>query len=155
MNDPSSGEINPETVFWICSQTKMITHVSLPIPCVTTLISSGLLQLAALQLIERGQLRLEDPVSDYLPEFTNPIVLDNVVTDNPSFTPAKEVVRVKHLLNFTSGLNYPVQGGAPDKLPIPYTVPHSKEDPIGEFFKTVKVGESGYIRMTPVVKKWL
>ncbi len=117
--------------------------------------SSELLQLAALQLIERGQLHPDDPVSDYLPEFTNPIILDNIATDNPSFTPAKEVVRVKHLLNFTSGLNYPVQGGAPDKLPIPYVVPHSKEDPIGEFFKNVKVTESGYICMTPIVKKWL
>lgn len=28
--DSSSGEINPESVFWICSQTKMIAAVSDP-----------------------------------------------------------------------------------------------------------------------------
>jgi hypothetical protein len=28
LNDPSSGKITPESVFWICSQTKLITHVS-------------------------------------------------------------------------------------------------------------------------------
>ena len=26
MDDPSSGEINKDSIFWICSQTKMITH---------------------------------------------------------------------------------------------------------------------------------
>ena len=28
LNDPSSGKITPESVFWICSQTKLLTHVS-------------------------------------------------------------------------------------------------------------------------------
>ena len=29
VGDASSGEVNPDSVFWICSQTKMITAVSL------------------------------------------------------------------------------------------------------------------------------
>lgn len=28
IDDPESGEVNPDSVFWICSQTKMISAVS-------------------------------------------------------------------------------------------------------------------------------
>jgi len=120
LNDPSSGKITPESVFWICSQTKLLTH------------------LAALQLIERGQLHRDDQVSDYLPQFTDLIVLDDVMKENPSYKPAKEVVRIKHLLSFTSGLSYPWKDINPERQISQYSSPHSKEDPIEEFFRLVK-----------------
>jgi len=50
---------------------------------------------AALQLVEHGRLRLDDPVADYLPEFPTP----------RSGWPG---VRVKHLLNHSSGLVNPI-----------------------------------------------
>ena len=96
-------------------------------------------QLAALQLIERGLLHVDDPVSKYVPEFTNLIVLDDVMKEEPSYTPAKEIVTVKHLLNFTCGLFYPLKYIVPGMQLVQYSAPHNKDDPIGEFFRLVKV----------------
>ena len=50
---------------------------------------------AALQLVENGQLRLDDPVAEYLPQFPTPR------TGWPT-------IRVKHLLNHSSGLVNPI-----------------------------------------------
>jgi CubicO group peptidase (beta-lactamase class C family) len=96
-------------------------------------------QLAALQLIERGHIREDDPVSDYVPEFTDLIILDDITREDPSYTPAKEIVRVKHLLNSTAGLFYSLRTLDCNGQTLPYSSPHSKEDPIGEFFRLVKV----------------
>jgi len=80
-------------------------------------------------------------VSDYVPQLTNLIVLDNVMKDDPSFVPAKEIIRIKHLLNFTSGMYYPIKDVMmhPEKQLTQYNAPHNKDDPIGEFFNLVKV----------------
>lgn len=93
------------------------------------------LQLAALQLIEKGKLQGDTPVSTYLPVFKNPIVLDDVTAAKPSFKPAKNVVRVQHLLNFSSGLFYP----AMLTLGKPYTTSYDVEDPLEHFYNTIKV----------------
>ncbi len=87
-------------------------------------------------MIERGHLHEDDPVSDYVPEFTNLIVLDDITKGDPSYTPAKGIVRVKHLLNSTAGLFYSLR-----ERNLPYTSPHSKEDPIGEFFRLLKASK--------------
>jgi len=141
LNDPSSGDITPDSVFFICSQTKLITHVS---PYLLSYYYFPfilyLAQLAALQLIERGCIQVDDPVSKYVPEFTNLIVLDDVMKADPSYTPAKEVVTVKHLLNFTCGLFYPWEEIVKGEMIVQYSSPHNKEDPIGEFFRLVRVG---------------
>jgi CubicO group peptidase (beta-lactamase class C family) len=50
---------------------------------------------AALQLVEKGRLRLDDPVADYLPEFPTP-------------RRAWPQIRIKHLLNHSSGLVNPI-----------------------------------------------
>jgi CubicO group peptidase (beta-lactamase class C family) len=92
-------------------------------------------------LIERGHLHEDDPVSDYVPEFTNLIVLDDITKEDPSHTPAKEIVRVKHLLNSTAGLFYSMRDLDCNGQTLPYSSPHSKEDPIGEFFRLLKVGK--------------
>jgi CubicO group peptidase (beta-lactamase class C family) len=103
-----------------------------------------------LQVIERGQLHLDDPVSDYVPQFTNLIVVDDVMKEHPSYVPAKETVRIKHLLNFTSGLNYPWTHMVPEKQIKQYSSPHNKEDPIGEFFRQVKA--SHFVSLPSAVK---
>ncbi|PPQ68606.1 hypothetical protein CVT24_005424 [Panaeolus cyanescens] len=120
VNDPTSGTVNPDTVFWICSMTKMLGH------------------LAALLLIERGQLNEETPVYDFFPEFRNPIIVDNVERPTSNFKPATTVVTVKHLLNFTSGLVYPLSNlttAIPDVYSHSY---HEDEDPYAKFFELMK-----------------
>ncbi|KAF9045341.1 beta-lactamase/transpeptidase-like protein [Panaeolus papilionaceus] len=126
LNDPSSGQVDPDSTFWICSQTKMIGH------------------LAALQLIERGQLSYDAPVSDYFPEFKKTIVIDDLMNPSSGYKPTKTIITVKHLLTFTSGLAYEIEHFAKPKpadfpLPAAYTYAYSEtEDPKAKFFEFVK-----------------
>ena len=94
----------------------------------------GSLQLAGLKLVEQGKITFDTPVSDYLPEFRNPII---VPTQNTGFKPAETVVTLKHLLNFTSGLFYPVV--AKNKTRYASKEMHHSGDPASEFFKVVIV----------------
>ena len=57
---------------------------------------------AAMILLERGELDLYDPVSDYLEGFQNQSILDGKIR-----VPAKNGVTIQHLLNMTSGIVYP------------------------------------------------
>ncbi|KAF8964809.1 beta-lactamase/transpeptidase-like protein [Flammula alnicola] len=120
VNDPTSGKVEEDSIFWICSMTKLIAHIG------------------ALQLIEQGKLSVETPVADFFPQFANPIILDDVTSPNPSFTPAKTVVRVKHLLNFSSGLFYPVRTDAGSRMSDVYYGPHDMKDPHSSFFEILK-----------------
>ncbi|KAF8152902.1 beta-lactamase/transpeptidase-like protein [Crassisporium funariophilum] len=119
VGDPASGDVNEDSVFWICSQTKLIAH------------------LAGLKLVEQGKISFETPVSDYIPEFANPVIVDDVTSDKPSFKPAKTVIRMKHLFNFSSGLFYPVNRPTPYSLPDAYTAAHDKQDYISEFYRII------------------
>ena len=56
---------------------------------------------AAMQLIERGILNLDDPVSAYLPAYAH-----LTVRDGDTVRPAKRVMTVRHLLSMQSGLDY-------------------------------------------------
>jgi len=98
-------------------------------------------QLAALKLVEQGKITFDTPVGDYLPEFRNPIIVDDTSTDKPSFKPAQTVVTLKHLLNFTSGLFYPVTNDNNVRLTRPYSSKevHQSEDPTSQFWRVVIV----------------
>ncbi|KDR77346.1 hypothetical protein GALMADRAFT_225461 [Galerina marginata CBS 339.88] len=122
VNDPTSGKVDENTVFWVCSMTKFIVH------------------LAALQLIEQGKFTADNPVSDFFPDFATLLILSDTSspTLSPPFTQAKTIMRVRHLLNFSSGLFYPAPPVPNASLPPSYVAPHNKEDPHGEFFKNVK-----------------
>ena len=69
------------------------------------------------------------------PVYENPIILDDFSEENPSFKPATKVVRVEHLLNFSSGLFY----DGIIVLPYSYTAKHDEEDPVGHFYIFIKV----------------
>src|SRR5919107_1070247 len=56
--EPGAAAVTPDTVFWIASMTKAFVSV------------------AALQLIERGEIELEQPVADVLPAFGELQVLE-------------------------------------------------------------------------------
>ncbi|RXW17483.1 hypothetical protein EST38_g8378 [Candolleomyces aberdarensis] len=149
VGDSASGPVDIDSVFWICSQSKMITH------------------LAALQLIEAGNLLLEDPVSKYLPEFDNLIVIDDLpshvevstkggmaptpstippVPKSVKYHPATNVMTVEHLMTFTSGISYSSSGTVVDwdkDIENAYTAPQDKADPVGGFIKDIKKGLPG------------
>jgi len=77
-----------DTMLAIASMTKAITSV------------------AALQLIERGLVELEAPVSSVLPAFADLQVLDGFDGDAPRLRPAARQASLRQLLTHTSGLGY-------------------------------------------------
>ncbi|HTX50724.1 MAG TPA: serine hydrolase domain-containing protein [Caulobacteraceae bacterium] len=81
--------MTPDTVFWIASFTKALT---------TT---------AVLQLVERGQVGLDDPVGRWLPALAAPKVLAGFDADGaPRLVDAQGPVTVRQLLTHRSGLAY-------------------------------------------------
>src|ERR1700744_21196 len=81
-------------MFRIASQTKAIT-------CAAILI-----------LYQEGKLLLNDPISKYIPEFKNPVVLKDFNPKDSTYTtePAKREITIHDLLTHTSGISYPVIG---------------------------------------------
>ncbi|MEW1776906.1 serine hydrolase domain-containing protein [Streptomyces sp. NPDC086777] len=61
---------------------------------------------AAMTLYERGVFDLTDPISRWLPEFSNPRVYTHGSALAPVTTPATEPIRIWHLLSHTAGLTY-------------------------------------------------
>jgi methyl acetate hydrolase len=80
----------PDTIFRIASMTKPVTSV------------------AAMQLVERGRIALDDPAAKYLPELARPprFVSFNAATGAYELRSAKQTITVRHLLTHTSGLAY-------------------------------------------------
>jgi CubicO group peptidase (beta-lactamase class C family) len=66
---------------------------------------------AALILIERGKLKLDDPVYKYIPEFKSPVVIKEFNPKDSTFTtePANTDITVRQLLTHTSGIGYGFQ----------------------------------------------
>ncbi|KAJ7204743.1 beta-lactamase [Mycena pura] len=129
-DDPSSGLIDEDTVFWLCSQTKLITSI------------------AALQLVEQGKITLDTAVSEVLPELANPVVVTghDDAGKPATFTPATAQITLRQLLNHTSGLDYtlnetPVTGPSTG-LPLACTHNYKGED-VSAFFKILKGGLPG------------
>src|SRR6185295_8332277 len=79
-----------DMIFRIASQSKAITSTAVMI------------------LYEEGKFLLDDPVSKYIPEFSNPVVLDKFNEADSSYTtvPAKREVTIRDLLTHTSGIAY-------------------------------------------------
>jgi len=79
-----------DAIFRIMSQTKAITSVGIMI------------------LYEQGKLLLDQPISDFIPEFKHPVVLDKFNDADTTFTtiPATSEITIRQLLTHTSGLDY-------------------------------------------------
>ena len=90
MADIEKGRpIAEDTIFRIASMTKPVTS------------------LAVLQLAEEGKLLLNDPIADYLPEFSAGKVLESVPeSDAFRLVDVKRPMTIRHLLTHTSGLTY-------------------------------------------------
>ncbi|KAJ7239366.1 beta-lactamase/transpeptidase-like protein [Mycena haematopus] len=122
VDDPSSDPIDENTVFWLCSQTKLIATI------------------AALQLIEQGKIALDTPVETVLPELANPVVVtSHDEAGRPATTaPAKEKIRFGQLLNHSSGLDYMLDGTIPASgMPVAYSHSYKDQD-VSAFFKILK-----------------
>jgi methyl acetate hydrolase len=80
-----------DALFRIASMTKAITST------------------AAMQLIERGRVGLDDPVEKYLPAFAHLQVFESIdpATGAYQLHPARSIATVRHLMTHTSGLGYP------------------------------------------------
>ena len=62
---------------------------------------------AAMQLIERGALSLDDPVSAFLPAYGS-----LTVRDGDGVRPARRVMTIRHLMSMQSGLDYDLESPA-------------------------------------------
>jgi CubicO group peptidase (beta-lactamase class C family) len=92
----SQSPLSKEGIFRIASQTKAIASVGVMI------------------LYEEGKFLLDDPVSRYIPEFSNPVVVNTYNADDTTYTtiPANREITVRDLLTHTSGIDYPGIGSS-------------------------------------------
>jgi methyl acetate hydrolase len=87
--DTSGVPVAPDSIFNVASMTKAITTV------------------AALQLVEQGKVKLEEPASRILPQLGKVEVLAGFDAEGkPKMRPVKIPVTLKHLLTHTSGICY-------------------------------------------------
>ena len=85
----TSARMSADTVFSIASMTKLLTSV------------------AALQLVERDKLKLDEPAASIDPTLGSPQVLDGFDAQGaPQLRAARKPITLRHLLTHTSGLSY-------------------------------------------------
>ena len=96
MSDPETRRaLRTDDIFRIASQTKAITST------------------AVMMLWEEGLFQLDDPISNWIPEFKDTGVLKTFDKDSVTWTtePVKTPITIRHLLTHTSGLGYGVIDG--------------------------------------------
>ena len=90
----SKRPLQNDDIFRLASQSKAITAT------------------AVMMLWEEGRFQLDDPISKYIPEFKDPVVLDSLLADGTILTkPADKEISIRHLLTHTSGIGYGVIDG--------------------------------------------
>ena len=91
----SNRALKNDAIFRIASQTKAITATAVMI------------------LWEEGKFGLDDPISDYIPEFKNPVVLESFKAEDGTYTTiaADKEITIRHLITHTSGIGYGVIDG--------------------------------------------
>lgn len=67
-----------------------------------------IISVAAMMLYEEGKFLLTDPISNFIPEFKNPVVLDKYNAEDTTYTtiPAKREITFRDILSHTSGIGY-------------------------------------------------
>ena len=136
VDDSSSGEVNKDSIFRICSQSKLITHARSSRKFFRRYYPSAFFcAVGCLTTYRKRETSSRFSCICLPPVYENPIILDDFSVENPSFKPATKVVRVEHLLNFSSGLFY----DGIIVLPYSYTAKHDEEDPVGHFYNFIKV----------------
>lgn len=78
--------INEDNVFWIASMSKMFVGASI------------------MMLADEGKVRLDDPVTNFIPELSKWMVMVEKDTNHVLLKPPVRPVTIRHLLSHTSGL---------------------------------------------------
>ncbi|MBS4218756.1 beta-lactamase family protein [Bacillus sp. FJAT-49711] len=118
---PKKEPMQIDTVFDLASLTKIVTTMT-----------------ASLQLLDKGEIRLDDPVSYFFPEFN----------EN-----GKEEVRIRHLLTHTSGLpaHRPFyEEGLTTEQMIKKICAEELENPVGQ---KVVYSDLGFILLASLIEK--
>lgn len=86
----SNRPVATDDIFRLASMTKAITSA------------------AVLMLADQNLLHIDDPVSAYIPEFSDPMVIEAVDFSDTTWTsePADREITIHHLLTHTSGISY-------------------------------------------------
>jgi len=82
------------------------------IPCETTDIfrmasqTKAIMCVGFMTLFEEGKVQLDDPITKFIPEYANPVILDSYDPKTGTYTthPAKKALTVRHFITHTSGL---------------------------------------------------
>ncbi|WP_066816348.1 serine hydrolase domain-containing protein [Sphingomonas mali] len=98
-DDAAAPKAGPDSLWRVYSMTKPITAM------------------AAMILIEQGKMKLDEPVSDFIPAFKSMRVVDSPAALAPTH-PAPRPITIRNLLTHTSGLTYQIIGTGP--LPTEY-----------------------------------
>ncbi len=93
-DEPTAHAADPQALWRIYSMTKPVTGM------------------AAMLLVQDGKLKLDDPVSKYIPAFAKMRVLTNPQASLDS-KPAKTPMTIRHLLTHTAGLSYSIVAKGP------------------------------------------
>ncbi|KAF7316508.1 hypothetical protein MIND_00170000 [Mycena indigotica] len=126
VDDATSGVVDEDTIFWLCSQTKLVTSI------------------AALQMVDAGKITLDTPVEEVLPELKNPLVVTAHDESGriKSTVPAKGKITFGQLLRHTSGLEYALDGKLAPSGPwlgLPPAYTHNyKGQGVEKYFDLVK-----------------
>jgi CubicO group peptidase (beta-lactamase class C family) len=98
--DSSGVPVTADSIFSIASMTKAVTTV------------------AALQLVEQGKVKLDEPVARHLSQFEKLQVLDGFdANGKPKLRPVRTPVTLRHLLTHTSGICYDLWDADAFRLP--------------------------------------
>lgn len=95
-----------DTIIWTGAAGTMATGIPMRDDAILPLASVGKMftATAAMMLYERGVIELDDPVSEYIPEFADVQVAAHGAPGEISLVPAERPITVFHLLTHTSGL---------------------------------------------------
>ncbi len=86
-----SQAMTVDSVFWIASMTKAVTTA------------------AAMQMVEQGKLKLDQPAGEILPDLASAQVLEGFnAAGTPQLRPARRPITLRHLLTHTAGYTYDI-----------------------------------------------
>jgi CubicO group peptidase (beta-lactamase class C family) len=100
MDLEGTAPMTPESIFRVASITKPVVAA------------------AAMLLVEDGVLRLDDPISRWLPELASPSVVRRPDSPVDDVVPARRPITVEHLQTFTAGWGFPADFGLPAVQPL-------------------------------------
>jgi CubicO group peptidase (beta-lactamase class C family) len=109
--DADSPPLDPDSTIVLSSAGKFITHI------------------AALQLVERGSIGLDEPIYEHIPELESLPLITRGTVDKPfTLRPPTNKITLRHLLLHTSGLSSPDVSLVDEYLASDASKPEFKDD---------------------------